>query len=135
MTPVERQEYLQKLMNSFNKTVFKATAVPGAAVPFEFTYEGDLDMEYFTLGCGCTSAEVIQTGNGLKEFVIKGVVNVDDLATIRRVSPKGDVWTKHASISVYFDDGIEPFLYHNFERKFNSNKVAVNLDIQIEVKL
>ncbi len=135
MTPVERQEYLQKLMNSFNKTVFKATAVPGEVVPFEFIYKGDVDMSYYTLGCGCTSAEVVQVGNGMKEFHLKGVVNVDDLATIRRIFPKGETWTKTASITVYFDDGIEPFLYDDFERKFNRDKVSVNLDVKIEVKL
>lgn len=134
MTPVERQERLTKLMDSFNKTVFKADARPGDTVPFEFVYSGTEDLAYYTLGCGCTSAELIQHGNGLNDVTIKGVVKVDDLNVIRSIT-NAPTWTKQASITVYFDDGIDAFEYENFERKFNKDKLTVSLNIQIEVQL
>jgi hypothetical protein len=135
MTPVERQERLTKLMDSFNKTVFKVEgAKPGDTVPFEFVYSGTEDVAYYTLGCGCTSAEVVQHGNGMNDVTIKGVVKVDNIETIRHIT-QGSTWTKTASITVYFDDGIDAFQYENFERRFNTDKLTVSLNIQIEVQL
>lgn len=135
MTAVAKQQRITKLMESFNKTIFKVEkAKPGDTVPFEFVYSGDEDIAYYTLGCGCTSAEVIQHGNGMNDVTIKGVVKVDELDMIRKIT-QGSTWTKTASINVYFDDGVDAFLYDNFERKFNLDKVSVNLNIQIEVQL
>lgn len=135
MTAVVKQERLFQLINSFNKTIFKVEkAKPGDTVPFEFVYSGKEDIAYYTLGCGCTSAEVVQHGTGMNEVSITGVVKVDALDTIANIT-KGNTWTKTASITVYFDDGVDAFRVENFERKFNTEKLSVNLNIQIEVQL
>lgn len=122
MTPQERQQKGLEIRNAFESVIFKFKGKPGDEIPFEFTYNGELDIQSIQPGCGCTEARV-------ENNKIVGHLKLDPLETY---NPNENETSRSVqkSITVYFHDGQEWYTAdQNKVRKANSNKLSAVVTI------